>query len=85
MLVPCLEWEKKQQSLKISLQMDCIVIQKSIEKNFGLQEEKIGLYIRNVHLQDNMNNNKLGRFNSEFRNRKKVVRGIKKADSLIID
>jgi len=43
------------------------------------------LHIRNVHLQGDMNNNKMERLNGEFRDREKVVRGIKKDDSVIID
>ena len=43
------------------------------------------LHIRNVHLQGDMNNNQMERLNGEFRDREKVVRGIKKKDSVIID
>ena len=43
------------------------------------------LHIRNVHLQGDMNNNQMERLNGEFRDREKVVRGIKKDDSVIID
>lgn len=32
-----------------------------------------------------MNNNKMERLNGEFRDREKVVRGVKKEDSVIID
>ena len=32
-----------------------------------------------------MNNNKMERFNDEFRDREKVMRGIKKEDSVIFD
>ena len=32
-----------------------------------------------------MNNNKMERFNGEFRDREKVMRGIKKEDSVIFD
>ena len=32
-----------------------------------------------------MNNNKMERFNGEFRDREKVMRGIKKEDSMIFD
>lgn len=41
-------------------------------------------HIRNVHLQGDMNNNKMERLNGEFRDREKIVRGIKKDDSVII-
>ena len=43
------------------------------------------IHIRNVHLQGDMNNNQMERLNGEFRDREKVVRGIKKKDSVIID
>ncbi|MCH7560270.1 MAG: transposase [Thaumarchaeota archaeon] len=42
------------------------------------------LHIRHIHLQGDMNNNKMERLNGEFRDREKVVRGIKKDDSVII-
>jgi len=32
-----------------------------------------------------MNNNKMERFNGEFRDREKVMRGIKKVDSIVFD
>jgi transposase-like protein len=43
------------------------------------------LHIKHIHLQGDMNNNKMERLNGEFRDREKVVRGIKKNDSIIID
>ena len=43
------------------------------------------VHIRHIHLQRDNNNNKMERFNGEFRDREKVVRGIKKANSIIID
>jgi transposase-like protein len=50
-----------------------------------VQREHRTIHIRNVHLQGNMNNNQMERLNGEFRDREKVVRGIKKRDSAIID
>ncbi|QLH08025.1 transposase [Nitrosopumilus ureiphilus] len=50
-----------------------------------VQRENRTIHIRNVHLQGDMNNNKMERLNGEFRDREKVVRGIKKVDSVIID
>jgi len=50
-----------------------------------IQRENRTIHIRNVHLQGDMNNNKMERLNGEFRDREKVVRGIKKDDSVIID
>jgi transposase-like protein len=43
------------------------------------------LHIKHIHLQGDMNNNKMERLNGEFRDREKVVRGIKKDDSVVID
>lgn len=43
------------------------------------------LHIRNIRLQGDMNNNKMERLNGEFRDREKVVRGIKKTDSVMFD
>ncbi|MCE2507304.1 MAG: transposase, partial [Nitrosopumilaceae archaeon] len=43
------------------------------------------LHIRHIHLQGDMNNNKMERLNGEIRDGEKVVRGIKKVDSVIID
>ena len=50
-----------------------------------VNRENRTIHIRNVHLQGDMNNNKMERLNGEFRDREKVVRGIKKNDSVIID
>jgi len=43
------------------------------------------LHVRHIHLQGDMNNNKMERLNGEFRDREKVTRGIKKKDSVVID
>ena len=43
------------------------------------------LHIRHIHLKGDMNNNKQERFNGEFRDREKVMRGIKKQDSIFFD
>jgi len=43
------------------------------------------MHIRNVHLQGDMNNNQMERLNGEFRDREKVMRGIKKVDGAVID
>jgi len=50
-----------------------------------IKRENRTIHIRNVHLQGDMNNNQMERLNGEFRDREKVVRGIKKVDSVIID
>ncbi len=50
-----------------------------------IKREDRTLHIRNIHLQGDMNNNKMERLNGEFRDREKVVRGIKKTDSVMFD
>ena len=50
-----------------------------------VKRENRTIHIENVHLQGDMNNNQMERLNGEFRDREKVVRGIKKVDSVIID
>ncbi|PIW36024.1 MAG: transposase, partial [Nitrosopumilales archaeon CG15_BIG_FIL_POST_REV_8_21_14_020_33_23] len=42
------------------------------------------IHIRHIHLKGDMNNNKMERFNGEFRDREKVTRGLKKEDSPLI-
>ncbi len=43
------------------------------------------LHIRHIALHGDRNNNKMERLNGEFRDREKVVRGLKKKDSVVID
>jgi len=50
-----------------------------------IKRENRTIHIENVHLQGDMNNNQMERLNGEFRDREKVVRGIKKVDSVIIN
>lgn len=50
-----------------------------------VNRENRTIHIENVHLQGDMNNNQMERLNGELRHREKVVRGIKKRDSPIID
>lgn len=55
-------------------------------KEFWTQKrENRPLHIRHIHLKGDMNNNKMERFNGEFRDREKVMRGIKKDDSVMFD
>lgn len=42
-------------------------------------------HVRHVHLQGDMNNNKMERMNGEIRDREKVMRGLKKADTPILE
>ena len=41
-------------------------------------------HVRHVHLQGDMNNNKMERMNGEIRDREKVMRGLKKMDTAIL-
>lgn len=43
------------------------------------------LHIRHIALHGDKNNNKMERLNGEFRDREKVVRGLKKKDSVVIN
>ena len=52
---------------------------------WSVKRQNRTLHIRHIHLQGDMNNNKMERLNGEFRDREKVVRGIKKEDTAIID
>jgi len=49
-----------------------------------LQRRHRTLHIRHIHLQGDMNNNKMERLNGEIRDREKVMRGIKKKDSVTL-
>lgn len=43
------------------------------------------LHIKHIRMSGDMNNNKMERMNGEFRDREKVMRGIKKDDSVMFD
>ena len=43
------------------------------------------MHIQHIHFKGDMNNNKMERLNGEIRDREKVMRGLKKKDSVIID
>lgn len=54
---------------------------KSSKKIFG----KNTIHTRHIHIQKDMNNNKMERLNGEIRDREKVFRGLKKKDTPILD
>ena len=54
---------------------------KSSKKVFG----KSTHHTRHIHIQKDMNNNKMERLNGEIRDREKVFRGLKKMDTPILD
>lgn len=49
-----------------------------------VKRETRTLHIRHIHLQGDYNNNKMERLNGEIRDREKVMRGIKKKDSVTL-
>ncbi|WP_428324448.1 IS6 family transposase [Nitrosopumilus sp.] len=56
------------------------------QKEFWAQDKgQRTTHIRHIHLTGDMNNNAQERFNGEFRDREKVMRGIKKMDSVMFD
>lgn len=60
--------------------------QKAYRKEFWAHErEERTTHIRHIHLTRDMNNNTMERLNGEFRDREKVVRGLKKTDSVMFD
>ena len=59
---------------------------RAYQKEFWAQPiEKKTTHIRTIRFQGDMNNNKMERLNGEFRDREKVMRGVKKKDSVIFD
>ncbi len=54
---------------------------KSSKKIFGKNTN----HVRHIHIQRDMNNNKMERLNGEIRDREKVFRGLKKIDTPILD
>ena len=52
---------------------------------WGIKRENTTLHIRHIHLQGDMNNNKMERLNGGGGGGEKVFRGIKKDDTAIID
>lgn len=55
--------------------------QKSSKRIFGKQTR----HTRHIHIQKDMNNNKMERLNGEIRDREKVFRGLKKMDTPILE
>jgi len=49
-----------------------------------INRQKRTLHVRHIHLQGDMNNNKMERLNGEIRDREKVMRGLKKKDTTIL-
>lgn len=49
-----------------------------------IDRTKRTLHVRHIHMKGDMNNNKMERMNGEIRDREKVMRGIKKKDTVIL-
>jgi len=57
----------------------------AFQKEYGGVKKGSAKHIRHISLKGDRNNNKMERLNGEFRDREKVMRGIKKNDSVIFD
>jgi len=58
--------------------------QDAFKKEFWTQKNPRSRHINTIRLKGDMNNNKMERFNGEVRDRKKVIRGLKKEDTPIL-
>ena len=57
----------------------------AFKKEYGAVKKGSPIHIRHISLDGDRNNNKMERLNGEFRDREKVMRGVKKSDSPIFD
>jgi len=57
----------------------------AFKKEYGAVKKGSPIHIRHISLEGDRNNNKMERLNGEFRDREKIMRGIKKTDSVIFD
>lgn len=57
----------------------------AFQKEYGGVRKGSPIHIRHISLKGDHNNNKMERLNGEFRDREKVMRGVKKVDSPIFD
>lgn len=57
----------------------------AFKKEYGAVKKGSPIHIRHISLKGDRNNNKMERLNGEFRDREKVMRGIKTKDSMIFD
>ena len=57
----------------------------AFKKEYGAVKKGSPIHIRHISLKGDRNNNKMERLNGEFRDREKVMRGVKKMDSPIFD
>lgn len=57
----------------------------AFKKEYGAVKKGSPIHIKHISLHGDRNNNKMERLNGEFRDREKIVRGVKKKDSPIFD
>jgi transposase-like protein len=57
----------------------------AFQKEYGAVKKGSPIHIQHISLKGDRNNNKMERLNGEFRDREKVMRGVKKMDSPIFD
>ena len=57
----------------------------AFKKEYGAVKKGSPIHIRHISLKGDKNNNKMERLNGEFRDREKVMRGVKKIDSPVFD
>jgi hypothetical protein len=63
------------------MEQTSIVVSTKSKKVFGKNTH----HTRHIHIQRDMNNNKMERLNGEIKDREKVFRGLKKMDTPILD
>jgi putative transposase len=59
--------------------------EEGFRKEFWERKGVRPVHVRHIHFKNDMNNNKMERMNGEFRDREKIVRGLKKMDSPMFD
>jgi transposase-like protein len=57
----------------------------AFKKEYGAVKKGSPIHVRHISLKGDKNNNKMEHLNGEFRDREKVMRGVKKTDSVIFD
>ena len=57
----------------------------AFKKEYGAVKKGSPIHIRHISLHGDRNNNKMERLNGEFRDREKIIRGVKKKESPIFD
>lgn len=76
--------EKTQMKPKIFVTDGLPAYHDAFKKEFWINDKSTAIHIRHIALHGDHNNNKMERLNGEFRDREKVVRGLKKRDSPLI-